>query len=289
MDKTNDQKNTLVVKAIETYASDMTEAIEKNQSGIVHDIIHEEETKKEIENKKNSLGRNALFVLLGILFFLGGMFLLYRLIIRNDNDTSLPIKVSPSLIYLDKTEFKEIAGLNREKIQESLGVIAENAKLKENEMIGIYPIENKQAVNLKRFLGLLKSGLPNENREIFLDNFLIGASGKNEKEEKNGLFLMFSSASFADMFSSMKIWERNMLYDFNNFFGIPISPESNYLFKKNFEDGIVQNKNARLLLNEKNEIVLMYVFLDDSFVVIANSEHAIEQLILRLASGKINK
>ena len=87
----------------------------------------------------------------------------------------------------------------------------------------------------------------------------------------------------------MQNWESKMLYDLHGFFGVKLSPETNYLFTKSFEDGIVANKNARILRDNNGQIVLMYVFADDNSIVITNSENAVSEIILRLNSSQIKK
>ena len=90
-----------------------------------------------------------------------------------------------------------------------------------------------------------------------------------------------------------------MFSDLHGFFGVDISPETNYLLTKNFDDGIVGNKNARVLyrtseegegsapspLPAVNKIVVMYVFADETSVVIANTDKAAREVMLRLAGS----
>ena len=80
-----------------------------------------------------------------------------------------------------------------------------------------------------------------------------------------------------------------MLYDLHGFFGVNISADTNYLFTKDFEDGIVQNKNARILRDNEGKTVLMYVFADDNTVILTNSDAAVGEIITRLNSGQIKK
>jgi len=80
-----------------------------------------------------------------------------------------------------------------------------------------------------------------------------------------------------------------MFYDLHGFFGIGITSETNYLLTKNFEDGIVENKNARILYDNEGKIILMYVFADDTSVVITDTQETVHEIMLRLASGQIKK
>jgi hypothetical protein len=80
-----------------------------------------------------------------------------------------------------------------------------------------------------------------------------------------------------------------MFSDMRGFFGISLSADTKYLLTKNFEDGIVVNKNARILYDKDNNIVMMYIFADDNSVIITNSTNAAREVILRLAASQIKK
>ena len=77
-----------------------------------------------------------------------------------------------------------------------------------------------------------------------------------------------------------------MLSDLAPFLSVNISRETNYLFTKDFEDGIVNNKNARILYDKNKKAVLMYIFADDNSVIITDTENAAREIMLRLASSK---
>jgi hypothetical protein len=77
-----------------------------------------------------------------------------------------------------------------------------------------------------------------------------------------------------------------MLSDLHGFFGINISSDTNYLFTKDFEDGIVENKNARILYDKDGNMVMMYIFADESSVVITDSTQTASEIMLRLASAE---
>ena len=58
---------------------------------------------------------------------------------------------------------------------------------------------------------------------------------------------------------------------------------------KDFEDGIVQNQNARILYDAEKKIVMMYIFADENSVIITGTESAAREIMLRLASSRVKK
>ncbi|KKR79669.1 MAG: hypothetical protein UU24_C0004G0007 [Candidatus Nomurabacteria bacterium GW2011_GWA2_40_9] len=102
-------------------------------------------------------------------------------------------------------------------------------------------------------------------------------------------FFLIKTRSFSDVFPVFRAWEDKMFTDLHGFFGIDITPETNYLLTKDWQDGIIQNKNARILYDKDGTIVFMYVFIDENNVLITNTEKATEEIILRIASSKVRK
>lgn len=110
-----------------------------------------------------------------------------------------------------------------------------------------------------------------------------------ENPSRKDLFMLLRIRSFQDVFPTMQSWENKMFLDLHSFFGVDISVDTNYLLTRDFEDGIVQNKNARILYDKEFNIVLMYVYIDEDSVVITNTEDAVREIIKRLAASKVRK
>lgn len=125
-----------------------------------------------------------------------------------------------------------------------------------------------------------------ENTELVRIDPIIS---EPENPSRKDLFILLQTRSFQDVFPVMQSWENKMFLDLHSFFGVDISADTNYLLTKDFEDGIVQNKNARILYDKDFNIVLMYVYIDDNSLVITNTEDAVREIIKRLAASKVRK
>jgi len=282
-----ENENKLKNRNVETYTDDMVKAIENDKGGLIKKIIHEEE---EHEAEKIDLSprsrKNRLFMFISIVFIFSALAILVFLAFFDENSNI--VQVAPQftpIVFTDQSNIQAIDGFTKEKIAETVLNQVNNTKVKVGEMEGIYLTENKKAVGFKRFIALIKGNFILDQIDFVHDNFLFGAVNN---EVKN-LFILLKVRSFTDVFLAMHSWEDKMLYDLYGFFGTDISPETNYLFTKNWQDGIVQNKNARILKDKDKKIVLMYVFINDSSIVITNSETAVREVILRLTFGQIKK
>jgi len=102
-------------------------------------------------------------------------------------------------------------------------------------------------------------------------------------------FILIKTRSFSDVFPIFRAWENKIFTDLHGFFGIDITRETNYLLTKDWQDGIIQNKNARILYDKDGRIIFMYVFIDENNVLITNTEKTTEEIILRIAGSKVRK
>ncbi|PIR68493.1 hypothetical protein COU49_00420 [Candidatus Nomurabacteria bacterium CG10_big_fil_rev_8_21_14_0_10_35_16] len=272
---------------IETYAEDMARVIEGDQGGLIKKII-QEESAKELEKKSLSpeSRKNKFYIISGIIFWILAALILIFFVYKKDTISVVPIERQfPSLVFSDKSFFIEINGLSKDKIISSILKEIEDTNLKKRGLEGIYLTDNREIVGLRQFLNILKSSFLPPDIALVSDNFLLGLVNGETKD----VFMLIKTRSFTDIFESLKTWENKMLYDLYSFFEISINADTSYLFTKNFDDGVIVNKNARVLHDTDGNIVLMYVFVDDTSVVITNKIEAVQEVMSRLSSSQLKK
>lgn len=287
MDKDKITKNVLV----ETYAEDMAKVLENDKEGLIKKIIHgEEEHQAEKKNLSPESKKNKTFMIVGMsLIFLALLTISFFAFRKNVNTVPVQQQYTP-LIFNDKSTFVEVAGLNEDDIKQAVFNKIQISNVKEGGVEGIYLTENKQNVWLRRFITLIKSSFaPGDNTLFVSDNFLMGIV-KNQANtttpDGTGFFILLKVRSTADIFDAMRFWENKMFFELYKFLGINLSKDTNYLLTKNFDDGIIENKNARILHDNNGKIVLAYVFADDNSVIITDSQNTANEIIVRLASAQ---
>lgn len=287
---------------VETFADDMTKAIESigtGEGGFVKKIIHGEEEEDLIKSRTSSINKKSqIFMLLSfalVLLAIASVSIVY--VFKNTVST---VPVAPQykpIIFTDQNKAIEISELDIEKIIEKTREGIQNTGVKIGGIEGIYFTNNKNIIELKDFFIKMGVSLDENNLSIFETNFLAGVNNLEEsfvntdtevKSSKN-FFILLKVKSTADAFNVFHFWENKMFGDLGGFFGVPVNADTKYLLEKDFEDGIIQNKNARILYDDNGEIVIMYVYLNDTTVVFANSEKTIGEIIARLAASQIKK
>ena len=281
------EDNKLQHKSIETYAEDMAKVIETNEGGLIKKVIREQE---EHEAQKNNLSpqsqRNRTFMFISVVLVVLSLGAVISIVVfRQQSFTATIAPQFTPIIFTDQSKFLEIGGLAKDKISQSVSNEVRATKVKAGGVEGIYITENKTILGLRKFLTLIEANLDQTKIIYTNDNFLMGVANKDTKS----FFILVKMRSLPDIFDGLKSWENKMFYDLHGFFGVGISADTSYLLTKNFEDGIINNKNARILTDKNGDMVMAYTYVNDTSVVITNSISTVSEIILRLSAGTIAK
>lgn len=288
MDKENKTSN----KVVETYAEDMARVIGDDTQGLVKKIIHgEEEHEIEKKNLSPESKRNKIFMFVGILLMVLSVAVLSYFAFLKEDVSAIPVeKQFTPIIFTDKSSFIETSGFNKDEIIQLIFNQYNTTKVKNGGIEGVYLTENKQIVGLRRFIAILKSSFaPDPNPALVNDNFLMGVVNSaipDSTATSKDFFILIKIRLTTDIFDTMRAWEGKMFSDLHGLLGMNISSNTNYLLTKDFEDSILENKNARVLYNKDGQIILAYVFADDNSLIIATSQNAVHEIMFRLSSAK---
>lgn len=281
----NDNKQESQRAKVETLAEDMARVIEGDKEGLIKKIIHEQEqSEMEKKNLSPESQKNKLFMYAGFALVFISLFV-FLFAESQHKDNTVPVVVpAETLIFHDKSFFIEIGELNQKQIAASIKNEVDNSSVKIGGVEGIYLTVNKQIIGFHKFTNLVESSLSLEDGSIS-DNFLLGVVNGNSKD----LFILLKTESMIDVFPLLRSWEDKMFNELAPFFGYFTSQDNKYLATKDFQDEIIENKNARVLLDDSNQIVLMYVFADDKSIIITNTASAVREVMLRLLGSEVKK
>ena len=282
---------------METYAEDMAKAIEGGTGGLIKKIIHgEEQHEIEKENLSPQSKKNKLFMYLSMGLILCGSLILAFFIFSREKIATIPIEPQfVPIIFSDETHFQEVGGLSKDRIVKDFQVEVQASKVKAGGVEGIYLALNKKVIGLRKFIELIKGNFVPTDPEVYEDAFLMGFVNNQAKfsafpEETaifdRDFFMIMKVRSIPEVFSDLRAWERKMFFDLSGFVGVDINVDTTYLLTKDFEDGIIGNKNARILYDMNSQPVLMYIFANDTSVLITSSEQAADEVILRLTKDQ---
>ena len=267
---------------VETFSDDILKMAESGEAGVIRGIIKGEEN-KELEkiNSSPTSKKNEILIALSILFILlaiGSIVGFYYLTNKKQTVEIAP-KFKP-LIYTESYKLLEIKNLTKDKVVESILGEIQNSKKEESAIKTYYFTENDKTISLERFLSIFEVNINNETILSFYPSFLLGTFQK----EKSYVFILLKSDTTASVFDGMKLWENKMFFDLHDLFGIELNKDTNYLATKNFTDGIIENKNARILYDKEGHIVLAYVFLNNTSIALVDNIIPVKELLFRLSN-----
>jgi hypothetical protein len=291
MESENKKKNVVV----ETFAQDMAEVLKDDREGLVKKIIHGVEEEEAAKRNASPVSKqNKRFLATSVAFLVIGFGLLTYFALNQEVKT-VPVEDQfIPFIFNDKISYVEVGGFKKDEIAHTVRNTINNTAVKPRGVEGVYPIVNSNFVNMREFFSLFKSTFAPPKEEIIVsDRFMMGIVNVGEAEASGetrpGFFMILKARSVPDIFPAMRAWEPEMFFDLHGFLGYKLSSDTAYLLNKDFTDGLVENKNARFLYDKDDNVVLMYIYADDTSVVITDSEEAVDELVLRLSSGEVTQ
>lgn len=273
-------------KVVHTFSDDMVNSLGENQDGSLRQLIKEQEEREEyVASMSLQSPENKVFIGISTaLIFLSLLGLGYIIFVRNSQSVFVEKQFSP-IIFVDRTQFVPIDNLKKDQVINTLKGALTLSTVREGAIDGYYLTENKKILDLTKFAEITAPNLPNALLDIADPSFLVGVV----KTTKNETFVLIKVKSFEDVFVEMQKWEDKMFLDLHDLFGLPLGKENNALLNEDFEDGFVDNKNARILYHPNGTIALMYVYANDTSIIITRSNLAAREVMRRLAGSAISK
>jgi|GEM_PF-5503932 len=265
-----------VTPTVKTYTDDMVRVVEESGGTVVRQVIEAEERVEE-EKRNPEKQKNRIFGILGSVFTIAAVGILFYFSM-NSAPEPLPLpEATPGEIEhlkISASTNLEVGGLTKEEVKWAILGASSAISLAPGEIGEIILLEGGEAVGLRHFVAIAGMNLPLSKIDFVEDDFLLGVINW---KGTNHTFLLIKSRSFLDIFPALRDWEPKMLEDLSGLFGIgPALPA------RGFQDGIIKNKNARVLTDEGGQTMIMYVFVNDEFTLLMRSQEAVEEIIARI-------
>lgn len=271
---------------VETYATDLAEAI-KDRGGITLKSILEEEERKEKEREMESPESkvNRIFLFSGIGLIVCATVLLGTIIFFRKDFSVTDVKPAniQSFIFSDQNKYIDISNNNKREVVSAIKKEVSSAQIKEGGIESIFLIERSSPdsstsiVTLPILLSYLKSDLTTK----LPDKFMLGIFSS---QAKNNLFMLIEFPTFEESVKIMRSWEIKMLGEAGPLFekSNEITSVSSGISAVSFEDYTFKNKNARVLKDKNGNILLMYIFAGKNSVIITGDSGSAEEALNRL-------
>lgn len=279
------------VPSIRTYKNDVSSYIKKEGKTLSDIAIAEQNRKNRNLNNleiSDQIQRSSTKkIILAVIFLVLGsltvfLFFFIKNKYQNNNSNNQQTNQIEADIFDSSLESKnlQLDNLQTEYVFDKI-----DTKLKESEEIHYIKITNNgKLITGRTLLESLNIYVPSELARSLKNDFAIGSMGGNAR------FIILKISYYANAFSGMLKWEKNIYKDLKNILGLKNesfevtgTTTSSYNLKTSmFYDGIISNRDSRILRDGQDKTLLVYSFIDDETLVITSNENLLKVITQKL-------
>jgi hypothetical protein len=304
-------KDASSIEPLETFQSDIQKVVSGQNVSVVSIAAAEarrreekstqpENPEKKSEEQRSRLGSPVAYIAGGILLIaVAASVTAYVLL----SPTSIPVKVATSVPFITIDDSKAVLiqpGDSPADIMNDLVSTAKSEQLAVGLIAGFTPMEASTTdaeapavpLSAQQFISALAPDVPNTLLRTLEPNFLLGVHSFNNTNQP---FLILSVDSYEQGFAGMLAWETTMSQDLAPLFpttsSLPapstVAATSTQVINTGFTDNVVDNHDARVLLDQNGNSILLWAFLDQQTIVITTNQYTLTEIISRLKASPI--
>jgi hypothetical protein len=198
-----------------------------------------------------------------------------------------------SFIFVDDLKTINVTGKDTDSFARELTGIVNSNALPVGAVTHIYTTkgggEEVKPLAADEFLRLIGAEPPSSLNRSLISVFMIGTHVTEDTEP----FMIFQTGFYENVFAGMLEWEKQMVTDFEDVLGYDLRFRLGLdqsaviaLELPDFEDVVIQNKDARVMRDPNGETILLYSFLNRQTVVITTNENTLNEIARRLTTTR---
>ncbi|MEI6191145.1 MAG: hypothetical protein WCP24_02090 [bacterium] len=287
---------------VRTYKDDLESAIQNNHLSSINIAIAENQklhsqinNRVEVSPSGNNDLKSKIIISLSLILVLGGVVGISAFYFINKKSPA-PVIKTQELTSLITTEYKD--ELNVDTIIKNRFINVLSSKLNDiqtpiNTLYNTYVTTGssttRRLTNTSEFISLMKFQMSDTLKRTLLPSFMVGMYSF----DRNLPFVILKTSSFENAYSGMLSWESYLQKDFREIFRLPGYGNSIGIINdltptsiKKFEDGVILNKDVRILRDDSRNIILLYGIIDKETIVITVNDFVFKEIINRLNKEK---
>lgn len=289
---------------IRTYKGDLEKAIQADHLSSINIAVAENEKmhskleKGEVVSAPEAKGDyslNKIIIFLSVvLIILGVAGVSFVYLFKNNNSEQI-IKVQelPSVITSEYKDELKAEGMSRAQfiktLSDKLNLIEIPVNNFYNTYITVGTSTARRLITAEEFVSFTELKMPDQIKRTLAPDYMVGmfVFGKNLP------FIIFKTSYFENAYAGMFIWEKDLEKDLQVLFRLDgaqlsggLAAELTPTTARIFEDGVVVNKDVRLVKDDAGETMLLYAIIDKETIVITVNENAFKEIVNRLNKEK---
>lgn len=297
-------KTILKQSIVRTLKTDTEEAINLERMSSASMALAEQKKKQrypQVEQPADApKSRKLLLLIISFLFVFVGIGAFNFNYIKEKIAATPEIKPEIiTLIISEKNAEFNLDELDGKNLSVSLSKIIKENEIEPKSVENIHITKNiassekeksvKKPLTSKEFLFLITSKTPDALIRSLKPDYMLGVHSLNGNQP----FIILKTESYENAFAGMLAWEKNLGKDLESLFSInsgiashASGTEQIFVNKKEFEDILVKNKDARALRDFDGVIVLIYSIPDKETILIANNAETLTELFDRVIRAR---
>lgn len=290
---------------VRTYKGDLENAIAINHLSSINIAIAENQKMRSqiaegVENgaPASDYSKGKIIIFISALLVIIGIIAIITAYIWNTR-TSNPAVIVRELSSLITTEYKD--ELNVDSVAKNKFVSVLSSKLNDyqipvnnfyNPYITIGTSTGRRLISSSEFVTLADFKIPDLIKRTLLPDFMVGTYSL----EGNLPFIILKTSYFENAYAGMLAWENYLEKDLRVLFRFEgyqnsggILDELKPTVVKKFEDGVLANKDVRLIRGADGKTMLLYGIIDKETIIITVKETAFKEILDRLNKEKTLK
>jgi len=278
------------IKTIHTYSSDMADAVRMNEVSVIKVALAEQKKHEQEALYKQAEGTKTskVFLFIGgiiiIALAVGGIYYLQKKKESENVTEQITKNIEAVISYDDQVFINMDNAINATDVAFSLKTEIDKGS-SEGKIKVLFLTratgDKPELLPLENFLSLIKSTAPSSLIRSFADQYMIGTY-QPVGDTTQHLFLVFQTKDYNQSYAGMLGWEKTLLDDMFELFHIDVSGNRNNLLEKPWKDIILNNKDARVLLDARDNELLYYIFADKDNIIITDNKDTIKEVTARL-------
>lgn len=283
-------KDPYEIPSVRTFKDDVADAVKTENLSVSRimqkEVIKKEEKKDDPEDKKVKIFYVVIGIIAGFLVIGGIMAITYSLVfLKKKEDVNVSqVTVSKPFIRIEEESKIDINRKTSRDLLVDLNNEIKNPPKTDGVRKIVFTSQDGGTASLDEVLDKFGSRLPAELDRSLKRNMFTGINFINGEGEP--FFILFGE-SYDSLFAGSIKWEEDLPEDMSILFGK--DPNATTTDKYLFKDVIIENRDARVLLDKDNKIRFFYSILEDNMLFFGNSQRTLKEILARLREAKLTK
>jgi hypothetical protein len=290
---------------VRTYKGDLASAIASNHLSSINIAIAENQKMRQQIQAEAPLqtesggeySKNKIIIFISLVLVMIGMGAIGFVYFTSTPSSQTPVvKELPSLITTEYKDELNISTVGKNNFLSALASKLNDFQIPTNNFYNTYLTTGtstaRRLINTSEFISAAGFRMPDIIKRTLLPDFMVGIYSMGG----NLPFVILKTSYFEIAFAGMLQWEPNIEKDFQIMFRLPgyetalsLTSSLTPTEVKKFSDGVIINKDVRIMRNDNGGIMLLYSIIDKETIIITVDDIAFKEIVNRLNKEKTLK